>query len=89
MSTMENYKGYKLWYYPKCNAYPNHDNRYQVCKSGSYDDAEYYWAYSYNKKNWTVIYKGRRVEQFTGTFEQVVDLLEKQNRTIKSILVYN
>ena len=27
---MEEYRGYKLNYYPKCDRYPTHDNRYQT-----------------------------------------------------------
>lgn len=53
-----------------------------------YDDADYYWAYSYDKENWIVVYKGKQKQQFVGTFEQVVDLIEKQNQNIKSKMVH-
>ena len=80
---MEKYKGYELNYYPKCEEYPTHDNRYQTFKARPYDEAEYYWAYSYDKENWIVVYNRKRVQKFVGTFEQVVDLIEEQNKTIK------
>ena len=41
---MEEYRGYKLNYYPKCDKYPTHDNRYQTFKARPYDDADYYWT---------------------------------------------
>ena len=80
---MEKYKGYELNYYPKCEEYPTHDNSYQTFKARPYDEAEYYWAYSYDKENWIVVYNRKRVQKFVGTFEQVVDLIEEQNKTIK------
>lgn len=85
---MNEYKGYKLKYYPKCEQYPNHDNRYQIFKTRPYDDAEYYWAYTYDKENWLVIYKGKVVQKFNGNFESVVDLIEEQNKNIKSKIVH-
>ena len=85
---MEEYRGYKLNYYPKCDRYPTHDNRYQTFKARPYDNAEYYWAYSYDKENWIVVYKGKQKQQFVGTFEQVVDLIEEQNQNIKSKMVH-
>ena len=54
---MENYKGYKLNHYPKCEQHPAHDNRYQTFKARPYDDAEYYWAYTYDKENWCIIFR--------------------------------
>lgn len=85
---MQEYKGYKLNYYPKCEEYPNHDNRYQTSKPRAYDDAEYYWAYSYDKKNWIIVYKNKQIQGFVGSFEQVVDLIEERNRDIKSKIVH-
>ena len=41
---MEKYRGYELNYYPKCDRYPTHDNRYQTFKERPYDDAELFWA---------------------------------------------
>lgn len=85
---MEEYRGYKLNYYPKCDRYPTHDNRYQTFKARPYDDADYYWAYSYDKENWIVVYKGKQKQQFVGTFEQVVDLIEEQNQNIKGRYIH-
>ena len=80
---MDKYKGYELNYYPKCEEYPTHDNRYQTFKARPYDEAEYYWAYSYDKENWIVVYNRKIVQKFVGTFEQVVDLIEEHNKDIK------
>lgn len=86
---MEKYKGYELHYYPKCEQYPTHDNRYQIFKARSYDDGEYYGAYTYDKKNWKIAFKGKCVQEFVGNFEQVVDLIEKQNKLIKSKMMHH
>lgn len=86
---MEDYKGYKLNYYPKCEQYPMHDNRYQTFKARPYDDAEYYWAYSYDKENWKIIFKGEIIKQFKGVFEQVVDFIEDKNKDIKPIIIHH
>ena len=85
---MNEYKGYKLNYYPKTEEHPNHDNRYQTFKARPYDDADYYWAYTYDKENWRVVFKGKFVRTFIGTFEQVVDLIEKENKFIKPRMMH-
>ena len=85
---MDDYKGYKLNHYPKCEQYPKHDNRYQTFKARPYDDADYYWAYTYNKENWCIIFKGRIVRQFKGTFEEVVDFIEDKNKDIKPKIIH-
>ena len=85
---MENYKGYKLNYYPKCEEYPMHDNRYQTFKARPYDDADYYWAYTYDKEHWKVIFKGKVIKHFNGTFEQVIDLIEDKNKNIKQNIIH-
>lgn len=89
MSVVEKYKGYKLEYYPKCKEYPKHNNKYQVEKQRPYDDSEYFWAYSYDKENWIIVYNGKTTRKFIGTFEQIVDLLEEQNQFIESKLLHN
>ena len=86
---MKEYKGYKLNYYPKCEEYPKHDNRYQTYKARPYDDAKYYWAYTYDTKQWKIVYKGKCVdEKFVGTFEEVVDFIEEYNKDIKPKMVH-
>ena len=86
---METYNGYELHYYPKCERYPNHDNRYSTFKARPYDDAEYYWAYTYDKKHWRIVYKGRYVNKdFVGTFEEVIDIIEEQNKNIKQKMIH-
>lgn len=85
---MKDYKGYKLNHYPKCEEYPTHDNRYQTFKARPYDDADYYWAYTYNKENWLIIFKGKIVRQFKGTFEEVVDFIEDKNKDIKPRMIH-
>ncbi len=85
---MEDYKGYKLNYYPKCEQYPTHDNRYQTFKARPYDDADYYWAYTYDKENWKVILKGKMIKQFKGSFKEVVDLIEEKNKDIQSRIIH-
>lgn len=85
---MESYKGYKLNYYPKCEQYPNHDNRYQIFKARPYDDADYYWAYTYDKEDWKIIFKGKVIEQLKGTFEQIVDIVEDKNKNIKPRIIH-
>ena len=85
---MEYYKGYTLNYYPKCEQYPAHDNRYQTFKARPYDDADYYWAYTYDKENWKVILKGKMIKQFKGSFKEVVDFIEEKNKDIKSRIIH-
>lgn len=85
---MDGYKGYKLNYYPKSEEYPMHNNLYQTFKPRPYDDAEYYWAYTYDKKNWKIIFKGKIIEQFSGTFEQVVDIIEDKNKDIEQKIIH-
>lgn len=85
---MEDYKGYKLNYYPKCEQYPAHDNRYQTFKARPYDDSDYYWAYTYDKENWKVILKGKMIKQFKGSFKEVVDFIEEKNKDIKSRIIH-
>lgn len=84
---MENYKGYKLNYYPK-SEHAAWDNRYQTFKARPYDDADYYWAYTYDKESWTIVYKGKVVQRLNGSFEMVVDLIEDQNKNIKQQIVH-
>ena len=86
---MENYKGYELHYYPKCERYLTHDNRYTTFKARPYDDADYYWAYTYDKECWNIVYKGKRMDGvFVGTFEEVVDLIEEKNKNIKQKMIH-
>ena len=85
---MENYKGYELHYYPKCEQYPTHDNKYTTFKARPYDDADYYWAYSYDKENWTIVFKGKVIQRLNGKFEDVVDVIEEQNKNIKPCMVH-
>lgn len=85
---MCSYRGYKLNYYPKCKEYPMHDNRYQTFKARPYDDEDYYWAYSYDKEDWKIVFKGKAVKQFKGNFEQVVDFIEDKNKDIKPIIIH-
>ena len=85
---MKDYKGYQLNHYPKCEEYPTHDNRYQTFKARPYDDADYYWAYTYDKKNWKVVFKRRIVERLSGTFEEVVDFIEDKNKGIKPKMIH-
>ena len=85
---MEDYKGYKLNYYPKCEQYPSHDNRYQTFKARPYDDADYYWAYTYDKENWKIILKGKIIKQFKGSFKEVVDFIEEKNKDIQSNIIH-
>lgn len=85
---MENYKGYELHYYPKCEKYPNHNNRYSTFKARPYDDANYYWAYTYDKENWTIVFEGKVIQNLNGTFEQVIDLIEDQNKNIRPKIVH-
>ena len=85
---MADYKGYKLNYYPKCEQYPAHDNRYQTFKARPYDDADYYWAYTYDKENWRVIFKGKMIKQFKGSFKEVVDYIEEKNKDIQSNIIH-
>ncbi len=87
-SNKETHKGYSLNFYPKCDMYPKHDNKYQLFKPRPYDDADYYNAYSYDKMNWTIIYKGKKVQQFAGTFEEVVDLVEERNKNIRARIIH-
>ena len=67
---MNEYKDYKLNYYPKCEEYPMHDNRYQTFKARPYDDAEYYWAYTYDKENWKVVEEHNEAIKKTRKYKQ-------------------
>ena len=86
---MEQYKGYTLNFYPQCDRYPAHDNRYQTFKARPYDDADYFWAYTYDKLHWKIVYKGKFVnENFVGTFEEVVDVIDERNEKIKAKMIH-
>lgn len=74
------YKNYEL----KCDG-----NKYYTFKARPYDDAEYYWAYTYDKKHWAIVYNGRQAMTIESTFERVVDILERHNQNIKPIMCYN
>lgn len=76
------YKGYTLNYYESTKRYSTH-------KSRPYDDAEYYWAYTYDKQHWVMVYNGKRALTITTTFEKMVDILERHNQNIKPIMCHN
>ena len=82
------YKGYELRYYSKSEKHPNHDNKYQTFKARPYDDAEYWWAYSYDKENWKVIFRKKVMQKFKGTFKDVVDLIEEHNNKIEPKIIH-
>ena len=84
----EAYKEYILRHYHKCEQYPNHDNRYQTFKARPYDDAKYWWAYSHDKQTWYIVFDGKRQHTFNGTFESVVDIIEEENKKIKSKMIH-
>lgn len=85
----EIYNGYKLQFYPKNGKLTHFDrDRYCTFKARPYDDADYYWAYTYDKTNWVVVYKGKITQRFVGTFHKVVDLIESRNQNIKPIMVH-
>jgi hypothetical protein len=80
---METYKGYELHYYP------NNDNMYATFKARPYDDAEYYWAYTYDKEHWNIVYKGNYFNKnFVSTFEEVIDIIEEHNKDIKPKMIH-
>ena len=82
-------KSYRLCFYPK-SEHPRWDNRYQLRKISPYDEAEYYWAYSYDKTNWLVIYKGRTVFSVDHkTEDEMIDILEEYNHKIKTRIGHN
>ena len=86
---MEKYNGYELHLYPKCEQYPEHDNCYSTFKSRPYDDSDYYWAYTYDKKHWKIVYRGKCVDNnFVGTFEDVIDFIEEKNKNINQRIVH-
>lgn len=85
---MEKHNGYELRYYPKTEQYHMHDNRYQTFKARPYDDAEYWWAYTYDKKHWFVVYRNKIEQRFDGTFQDVVDLIEEKNKNIKQKIIH-
>lgn len=77
------YKGYELRFSPM-------QNRLNTHKARPYDDAEYYWAFTYDKTHWNIVYNGKLVEvDIIGTFESVVDFIETKNKTIKPIMCHN
>ena len=83
MSNEPSYKKHTLRHYPKSDQHPNWDGKYIPKKPRPYDDAEYWWAYSYDMLNWYVIFKGECRKELQGTFEEIVDLLEEINKNIK------
>ena len=83
-----NNKSYSLHFYPKTDN-PRWDDRYQLRKIAPYDEAKYYWAYSYDKANWYIIYDGKSVFSTTGKTEEIIDLLEQHNQKIKPRICHN
>lgn len=82
-------KSYRLHFYPK-SEHPQWDNRYQLRKISPYNEAEYYWAYSYDKINWLVIYNGRTVFSMDHKTEnEMIDILEQHNHKIKARICHN
>ncbi len=66
------------------------DGKYYPFKARPYDDAEYYFATSYdNCKTWTIGYNGHPVDIFEGDFYAVVDRLEELNKNIKPKIIHN
>lgn len=82
------YKGYKLNFYSS-KENPRWDDRYQTFKPRPYDDGDYYWAYSYDKNNWIIVYKGKRVNAQKGSFEDIIDFIEEKNKEIKPRMIYD
>lgn len=68
------YKGYELR--------NRKDEKFQTFKARPYDDAEYYWALTDDKLHWNIIYNGKNIIKLIGTFEQIVNELERYNSKI-------
>ena len=86
---MENsYNGYTLRFYAAADN-KVWDDRYQINKARPYDEADYYGAFSYDKKVWKITYKNKVIEEMPGTFENVVDYIESRNKSIKPQISYN
>ena len=84
-----NSKLYSLRFYPESEN-PRWDNRYQLRKISPYDESKYYWAYSYNKTDWHVIYNGHTVFSLDNKTEnEMIDILEQYNHKIKSRICHN
>ena len=84
-----NNKSYTLHFYPKSDN-PKWDNRYQLRKISPYDEAEYYWAYSYDKKNWNIIYNGKPVFSVSDkSKDEIIEILEQYNQKIKMRICHN
>lgn len=58
-------------------------------KPRPYDNADYYYAKSYDGSLWIIGYKGKKYSEFKGSFEDVVDYLENLNTYIKPKMCYN
>ena len=102
---MEEYRGYKLNYYPKCDRYPTHDNRYQTFKARPYDDADYAWAacngrtvnyYRNNRKiasKPVIPYDPEDYEEYREYIDELVDsvcmTLLEYNRDVEPRMIHN
>lgn len=85
----EIYKGYKMRYYPKCKEFPKHDNKYQINKPRPYDEADYKWAFSYDKENWKVVFRNHVIQCIKGNFMEIVDELENYNSKVEKQMYHN
>lgn len=83
-SVIDTYKGYKLR-----EIHSSKQDKFQISKARPYDDAEYYWGFSYDQKNWTIIYKGQVIDHILGSFREAVDMIENQNKEIEPIMCHN
>lgn len=80
---------YSMNFYPKKDN-PIWDDKYILRKIAPYDDSEYYWAYTYDKKTWYVVFERKRLHTFDNKSEnEMIDILEGYNRNIKQRICHN
>lgn len=69
------------------------NGKISINKPRPYDDAEYYWAlYDDVKQGWKIVFKGKVKNILLdedNEIEDVVDLLEMLNSSIKPVIVHN
>lgn len=74
------------WYEDVIN---NKKPRYKMDKPRPYNDADYYYAMSYDKNVWDIHFKGKSIGLEVQGIEKINEILIYYNQDIPSRMIYN
>lgn len=83
---LNNYNKRYSWYQ---DVYNGKIPRYKMDKSRPYDDADYYYAKSYDKNTWFLYFKGKQVGVEIIGIENTNNTLIAFNKDISSRIMYD